>query len=70
MLLALDCVLGSDQVKFLMKILGTTRQAVWQTAVHHHHQQNYIVLPPPCFVFVTNCLGEVCSVQMSNIRQS
>ena len=44
MLLALDCVLGSDQVKFLMKILGTTRQAVWQTAVHHHHhQQNYIV---------------------------
>ena len=41
MLLALDCVLGSDQVKFLMKILGTTRQAVWQTAVHHHYQ-NYI----------------------------
>ena len=44
MLLALSWVLGSDQVKFLMKILGTTRQAVWQTAVHHHHhQQNYIV---------------------------
>lgn len=60
MLLALSWVLGSDQVKFLMKILGsrvadrsTPRQPSLPSLTPHNKP------PGACFVFVTNCLGRL-----------
>ena len=67
MLLALSWVLGSDQVKFLMKILGsrvadrsTPRQPSLPSLTPHNKP------PGACFVFVTNCRRMFCS----NVRET